>query len=220
MVSWWTVVRLYQSYRLLQARNALPVAPNTTYPLQTDNAFVPSVAEMRDSSSSASLVAMTWLWLTWSIQFSAWTSFKMEKANAASLIHEDAVSQIATRWKSFRWTTEWRRRCIVSCATAEQSRNSNQRHRHMDVKAGWCRRHLTDRRVTLCDTGRRSVDQTFLQQRKRQRDMHNKQLRAPVIVPAPMTTQVSSETQSVYPPFSPLEGEPQTSSSADHDTCT
>ena len=57
------------------------------------------------------------------------------------------------------------------------------------------------------------VDQTFLQQRKRQRDVHNKQLRAP------MTTQVSSETQSAYPPFSPLEGEPHTSSSADHDTC-
>ena len=52
--------------------------------------------------------------------------------------------------------TEWRRRCIVSCAIAEQSRNSNQRHRHMDVRAGWCRRHLTDRRVALCDTGRRS----------------------------------------------------------------
>ena len=32
--------------------------------------------------------------------------------------------------------TEWRRRCIVSCAIAEQSRNSNQRHRHMDVRAG------------------------------------------------------------------------------------
>ena len=104
MVSWWTVVRLYQSYRLLQTRNALPVASNTTYPLQTDNAFVPSVAEMQDSSSSASLVPMIWLWLTWSIQFSAWTSFKMVKANAASLIHEDAVSQIATPWKSFRWT--------------------------------------------------------------------------------------------------------------------
>ena len=104
MVSWWTVVRLYQSYRLLQRRNALPVAPSTTYPLQTDNAFVPSVAEMRASSSSASLVPMTWLWLTWSIQSSAWTFFfKMEKANAASLIHVDAVSQIATRWKSFRW---------------------------------------------------------------------------------------------------------------------
>ena len=104
MVSWWTVVRLYQSYCLLQTRNALPVAPNTTYPLKTDNAFLPSVAEMQDSSSSASLVPMTWLWLTWSIQLSAWTSFKMEKANVASLIHEDAVSQIATRWKSFRWT--------------------------------------------------------------------------------------------------------------------
>ena len=64
------------------------------------------------------------------------------------------------------------------------------------------------------------VDQTFLQQRKRQRDMHNKQLRAPVIAPAPMTTQVSSETQSVSPSFSPLEGEPHTSSSAHHDTCT
>ena len=64
------------------------------------------------------------------------------------------------------------------------------------------------------------VDQTFLQQRKRQRDMHNKQLRAPVIAPAPMTTQVSSETQSVSPPFSPLEGDQHTSSSADHDTCT
>ena len=65
------------------------------------------------------------------------------------------------------------------------------------------------------------VDQTFLQQRKRQRDMHNKQLRASVIAPAPMTltTQVSSETQSVSPPFSPNEGEPHTSSSADHDTC-
>ena len=66
------------------------------------------------------------------------------------------------------------------------------------------------------------VDQTFLQQRKRQRDMHNNQLRASVIAPAPMTlkTQVSSETQSVSPPFSPHEGEPHTSSSADHDTCT
>ena len=64
------------------------------------------------------------------------------------------------------------------------------------------------------------VDQTFLQQRKRQRDMHIKQLRAPVIAPAPMTTQVSPETQSVSPPFSRLEGEPHTSSSADHDTCT
>ena len=105
MVSWWTVVRLFQSYRLLQRINALPVAPNRTYPLQTDNAFVLSVAEMRDSFSSASLVPMTWLWLTWSIQSSAWTSFKMEKANTASLIHVDAVSQIATRWKSFRWTT-------------------------------------------------------------------------------------------------------------------
>ena len=105
MVSWWTVVRLFQSYRLFQRRNALPVAPNRTYPLQTDNAFVRSVAEMRNSSSSASLVPMTWLWLTWSIQSSAWTSFKMAKANAASLIHVDAVSQIATRWKSFRWTT-------------------------------------------------------------------------------------------------------------------
>ena len=40
MVYWWTVVRLFQSYRLLQSRNALPVAPNRTYPLQTDNAFV------------------------------------------------------------------------------------------------------------------------------------------------------------------------------------
>ena len=85
MVSWWTVVRLFQSYRLLQRRNALPVAPNRTYPLQMDNASVRSVAEMRDSISSASLVPMTWLWLTWSIQSSAWTSFKMEKANAASL---------------------------------------------------------------------------------------------------------------------------------------
>ena len=28
----------------------------------------------------------------------------MEKANAASLSHVDAVSQIATQWKSFRWT--------------------------------------------------------------------------------------------------------------------
>ena len=89
MVSWWTVVRLYQSYRLLQRRNALPVSPNTTYPLQTHNAFVPSVAEMRDSSSPASIVPMTWLLLTWSIQSSAWTSFKMEKANAASLIYVD-----------------------------------------------------------------------------------------------------------------------------------
>ena len=54
------------------------------------------------------------------------------------------------------------------------------------------------------------VDQTFLQQRKRQRDMHNKQLRAPVIAPAPMTTQVSPETQSVSPSFYPLEGERHT----------
>ena len=53
-----------------------------------------------------------------------------------------------------------------------------------------------------------------------QRDVHNKQLRAPVFAPDLMTTQVSSETQSVSPPFSPLEGEPHTSSSADHDTCT
>ena len=50
--------------------------------------------------------------------------------------------------------------------------------------------------------------------------MHNKQLRAPVFATDLMTTQVSSETQSVSPPFSPLEGEPHTSSSADHDTCT
>ena len=64
------------------------------------------------------------------------------------------------------------------------------------------------------------VDQTFLQQRKRQRDVHNKQLRAPVFAQDLMTTQVSSETQSVSPPFSPLEGEPHTSSSAGHDTCT
>ena len=66
------------------------------------------------------------------------------------------------------------------------------------------------------------VDQAFLQQRKRQRDMHNKQLLASVIAPATLTltTQVSSETQSVSPPFSPHEGEPHTSSSADHDTCT
>ena len=64
------------------------------------------------------------------------------------------------------------------------------------------------------------VEQPFLQQRKRQRDVHNKQLRAPVVVPEPMTTQVSSETQSVSPPFSPSEGELHTSSSADHDTCT
>ena len=41
------------------------------------------------------------------------------------------------------------------------------------------------------------VGQTFLQQRKRQRDVHNKQLRAPVSAPDPMPTQVSSETQSV-----------------------
>ena len=34
------------------------------------------------------------------------------------------------------------------------------------------------------------VDQTFLQQGKRQLDVHNKQLRAPVFVPEPMTTQV------------------------------
>ena len=34
------------------------------------------------------------------------------------------------------------------------------------------------------------VDQTFLQQRKRQRDVHNKQLQDPVVVPDPMTTQV------------------------------
>ena len=64
------------------------------------------------------------------------------------------------------------------------------------------------------------VDQTFLQQVKRQRDVHNKQLRAPVFAPDLMTTQVSSETQYVSPPFSPLEGEQHTSSSADHDTCT
>ena len=64
------------------------------------------------------------------------------------------------------------------------------------------------------------VDLTFLQQRKRQRDVHNKQLRTPVFAPDLMTTQVSSETQSVSPPFSPLEGEPHTSSSAGHDTCT
>ena len=66
------------------------------------------------------------------------------------------------------------------------------------------------------------VDQTFLQQRKRQRDMHNKQLRDSVIAPAHMTlkTQVSSDTQSVSPPFFPHEGEPHTSSSADHETCT
>ena len=64
------------------------------------------------------------------------------------------------------------------------------------------------------------VDQTFLQQRKRQRDVHNKQLRAPVFAPDLMTTQVSSETQSVSPPFSHLEGELHTSSSADHDNCT
>ena len=35
-----------------------------------------------------------------------------------------------------------------------------------------------------------------------------------------MKTQVSSDTQYVSPPFSPLDGEPHTSSSADHDTCT
>ena len=64
------------------------------------------------------------------------------------------------------------------------------------------------------------VDQTFLQQRKRQRDVHNKQLRAPVLVRDPTTTQVSSETQSVSPPFSPLDDWPHTSSSADHDACT
>ena len=58
------------------------------------------------------------------------------------------------------------------------------------------------------------------EQRKRQRGVHNKQLRAPVFAPDLMTTQVSSETQSVTPPFSPLEGEPHTPSSADHDTCT
>ena len=66
------------------------------------------------------------------------------------------------------------------------------------------------------------VDQTFLQQRKRQRDVQNKQLRAPVFVSDPMTTQVSSETQAMSPTFSPLEGETHTpiTSSVDHDTCT
>ena len=50
--------------------------------------------------------------------------------------------------------------------------------------------------------------------------MHNKQLRAPVFVPDLMTTQFSSETQSVSPLVSPCDDWPHTSSSADHDACT
>ena len=104
MVSWWTVVRQYQSYCRLQRRNAPPVPTYKTCLLQTDNAFITPGAETRASSSSAGRVHMIWLWMKWSIRSSAWTYFKMEKANAALLTHVDAVSQIATRWRTFRRT--------------------------------------------------------------------------------------------------------------------
>ena len=98
-----------------------------------------------------------------------------------------------------------------------QSRNNDQRHRHMD-----------DRADTLPTEGSHYaiqedaiVDQTFLQQRKRQRDVHNKQLRAPVCASDPYdNTGFFRDAISVSPPFSPLDREPHTPSSADHDTCT
>ena len=64
------------------------------------------------------------------------------------------------------------------------------------------------------------VDLTFLQQLKRQRDMHIKQLRSSFVEPDPMTTKFSSEMQSLYPLASPFEDGPHISSSADHDACT
>ena len=107
-VSWLTVVRLYQSYRLLQRRNDLPVSPYTTCMLQTDNTFIPSGAEMRPSSSLASLVPMTGLWPC------------SHDRVVADVVHPILGMDFFQDGEGKRYIIDPRRRCLADRYTVEE----------------------------------------------------------------------------------------------------